>query len=108
MILIPPSPPLFHLLLLSECQPLLLCADPSNGNILPFQSLQKRARKDVSASEIKISVAVYAFDMLFSNGVSLLKKPLRERRKELMERFKYRIEEQISTDFIFFFSFSFL
>eukprot|EP00079_Xenopus_tropicalis_P018712 XP_004920869.2 PREDICTED: DNA ligase 1-like [Xenopus tropicalis] len=49
--------------------------DPEKKQIQPFQVLTTRKRKDVDASEIKVQVCVYAFDMLYLNGeVSLLEK----------------------------------
>lgn len=49
----------------------------------PLQVLSTRARKDVSAGEIKVQVVLFAFDCLHLNGQSLLHKPLTERREAL-------------------------
>eukprot|EP00475_Leptophrys_vorax_P001696 TRINITY_DN10933_c0_g1_i5.p1 TRINITY_DN10933_c0_g1~~TRINITY_DN10933_c0_g1_i5.p1 ORF type:complete len:554 (-),score=158.12 TRINITY_DN10933_c0_g1_i5:43-1704(-) len=62
--------------------------DPNNGKILPFQVLSTRKRKDVDASTISVQVAIYAFDVLYLNGHSLLEKPLIERRKILHQHLK--------------------
>jgi len=55
----------------------------SSDQLLPFQILSTRARKNVVAADIKVKVRVFAFDLLFLNGQPLLRKPLRERREML-------------------------
>jgi hypothetical protein len=35
----------------------------------PFQQLMTRKRKDVKAEDVKVKVCVYAFDLLFFNGL---------------------------------------
>ncbi|KAI3374659.1 hypothetical protein L3Q82_021236, partial [Scortum barcoo] len=42
--------------------------DPERKQIQPFQVLTTRKRKDVDASDIKVQVCVYAFDLLYLNG----------------------------------------
>jgi len=42
--------------------------DGASGNILTFQELSNRARKNVKVSEIKVLVAVYAFDLMYLDG----------------------------------------
>ena len=59
--------------------------DSEKQQILPFQVLSTRKRKDVAEENIKVQVCIYAFDMLYLNGDSLVTKSLRERRKELFE-----------------------
>ncbi|KIY95400.1 DNA ligase 1 [Monoraphidium neglectum] len=50
--------------------------------------LSTRARKDVEVADIKVQVAVYAFDCLYLNGRSLLHAPLSERRAALYSSLK--------------------
>src|SRR5690606_14952029 len=63
--------------------------DRVKEQIMPFQILSTRARKDVkSLDEIKVQVVVFLFDILYLNGESLLKKSLKERREKLEQTFK--------------------
>ncbi|CAM9507581.1 unnamed protein product, partial [Sphacelaria rigidula] len=62
--------------------------DRETGNLLPFQMLSTRGRKDVDATDVKVKVIVEAFDILYVNGESLLQSPLKERRKRLRGAFK--------------------
>lgn len=62
--------------------------DVENKQILPFQVLSTRKRKDVVESEIKVQVCIFAFDLLYLNGKSLVKMNLRERRDLLHSSFK--------------------
>ncbi|XP_075135235.1 DNA ligase 1 [Leptodactylus fuscus] len=61
--------------------------DPQKKQIQPFQVLTTRKRKDVEASDIKVQVCVYAFDMLYLNGESLVREPFSKRRQLLRESF---------------------
>ncbi|NWJ09813.1 DNLI1 ligase, partial [Crypturellus undulatus] len=61
--------------------------DPDKKQIQPFQVLMTRKRKDVEAAEIKVQVCLYAFDMLYLNGESLVKEPFSTRRRLLRESF---------------------
>ncbi|CDH55829.1 dna ligase [Lichtheimia corymbifera JMRC:FSU:9682] len=56
--------------------------------ILPFQVLSTRKRKDVKEEDIKVRVAIFAFDCLYLNGESLLQRSLKERREKLRASFK--------------------
>eukprot|EP01114_Cavostelium_apophysatum_P019156 TRINITY_DN6091_c0_g1_i1.p1 TRINITY_DN6091_c0_g1~~TRINITY_DN6091_c0_g1_i1.p1 ORF type:complete len:829 (-),score=268.02 TRINITY_DN6091_c0_g1_i1:32-2518(-) len=61
--------------------------DKEQGKILPFQVLSTRARKAVQLSEIKVQVCLFVFDLLFINGKSITKEPLRKRRELLHSNF---------------------
>merc|ERR1712110_1133392 len=62
--------------------------DREKKQIQPFQVLSTRKRKDAAESEIKVQVAVFAFDLLYLNGEALVRKPFEERRNLLKEHFK--------------------
>jgi DNA ligase-1 len=57
--------------------------DKEQQHILPFQILSTRKRKDVTSAEVKVQVCLFAFDLLYLNGQSLLREPLLERRRRL-------------------------
>lgn len=61
--------------------------DSANKHILPFQVLSTRKRKDADSQDIKVQVCIYAFDLLYLNGESLVRSPLRRRRDLLHEMF---------------------
>ncbi|XP_043357219.1 DNA ligase 1 isoform X2 [Dermochelys coriacea] len=61
--------------------------DPEKRQIQPFQVLTTRKRKDVEAAEIKVQVCLYAFDILYLNGESLVKEPFSRRRLLLHNSF---------------------
>ena len=46
-----------------------------DGNFKSFQELSNRPRKSVELHEVRVSVCVFAFDLMYSNGeVSALKR----------------------------------
>ncbi|PWN54495.1 ATP-dependent DNA ligase [Violaceomyces palustris] len=57
------------------------------GELLPFQTLSNRSRKDVNLHDVKVKVGVFAFDLMFLDGKSLLKTSFRNRRNLLYTRF---------------------
>uniref|UniRef100_A0AAQ4P0H7 DNA ligase n=1 Tax=Gasterosteus aculeatus aculeatus TaxID=481459 RepID=A0AAQ4P0H7_GASAC len=70
--------------------------DREKKQIQPFQVLTTRKRKDVEASEITVQVCVYAFDLLYLNGESLVRQPLCRRRALLKESFS-----EVEGEFVF-------
>jgi DNA ligase-1 len=68
-----------------DCE--VVAYNPSEHKILPFQILSTRKRKDVTASSIEVEVCLFAFDLLFLNGQSLIEEPFRTRRQLLHEHF---------------------
>ncbi|WVQ84501.1 hypothetical protein IAT38_006653 [Cryptococcus sp. DSM 104549] len=62
--------------------------DLETKKILPFQELSRRKRKDVKAEDITVRVHLFAFDLLYLNGESLLTKELKHRRELLVEHFQ--------------------
>ncbi|XP_076309192.1 LOW QUALITY PROTEIN: DNA ligase 1 [Tachypleus tridentatus] len=72
--------------------------DQENKQILPFQVLSTRKERylELDVSEIKVQVCIFAFDLLYLNGESLVKKPLRYRQEKLREAV-----EEIEGQFMF-------
>merc|ERR1711971_786998 len=62
--------------------------DREKKSIQPFQVLSTRKRKDAVEEEIKVQVCVFAFDLLYLNGESLVKKTFEDRRQMLRDNFK--------------------
>ncbi|TPX59131.1 hypothetical protein PhCBS80983_g02663 [Powellomyces hirtus] len=57
------------------------------GAVASFQTLSNRARKNVAEGEVKVKVCVYAFDLMFLNGVSLITESFRTRRDAMRKAF---------------------
>ncbi|KAI1794145.1 ATP-dependent DNA ligase [Ganoderma leucocontextum] len=65
----------------------VVAIDPTTGALKTFQELSNRARKDVKLDEVKVSVCIFAFDLMHLDGEILLERPFRERRTLLRTRF---------------------
>ncbi|GFZ48718.1 DNA ligase 1 [Saitozyma sp. JCM 24511] len=62
--------------------------DLETKRLLPFQDLSRRKRKDVRTEDITVRVHLFAFDLLYLNGESLLTRELKERRELLRQYFQ--------------------
>jgi len=62
--------------------------DLETQKLLPFQDLSRRKRKDVRTEDITVRVHLFAFDLLYLNGESMLQRELKERRELLREHFQ--------------------
>ncbi|KAL6811648.1 ATP-dependent DNA ligase [Trichoderma camerunense] len=65
----------------------VVAVDRETGELKNFQTLTNRARKDVAIGDIKIDVCLFAFDLMYLNGQSLLDRSFRERRELLRSLF---------------------
>ena len=61
----------------------VVAIDRASGKILPFQVLSTRKRGTVTAAEVTVPVCLFAFDCLYKDGETLLRRPLSERREAL-------------------------
>lgn len=66
----------------------LVAYDAVNEKILPFQLLTQRSRKNVTTTDLETVVCLHAFDLLYLNGESLLKKDFIDRRTLLHDNMK--------------------
>ncbi|EKM80717.1 hypothetical protein AGABI1DRAFT_71206 [Agaricus bisporus var. burnettii JB137-S8] len=73
----------------------IVAVNPRTGAIKTFQELSNRAKKDVQVRDIQVSVCLYAFDLMYLNGESLLQKTFRERRSLLQNSFSPYTPEEI-------------
>ncbi|XP_011882996.1 PREDICTED: DNA ligase 1 isoform X3 [Vollenhovia emeryi] len=62
--------------------------DREKKQILPFQILSTRKRKDANEEDIKVQVCVFMFDLLYLNDEPLVKKTFVKRRELLKQHFK--------------------
>ncbi|KAF9597190.1 hypothetical protein IFM89_016331 [Coptis chinensis] len=69
-----------------DCE--VVAYDREKQKILPFQVLSTRARKGVVMSDITVKVCIFAFDILYLNGQSLLQEQLKVRRELLYNSFQ--------------------
>lgn len=46
----------------------IVAVDPVDGSLKTFQELSNRARKDVQLDDVKVTVCVFAFDIMYLNG----------------------------------------
>lgn len=46
----------------------IVAVDAQDGSLKTFQELSNRARKDVRLEDIKISVCIFAFDLMYIDG----------------------------------------
>ncbi len=65
----------------------VVAVDRTSGELKTFQTLTNRAKKDVDINAIQVSVCLFAFDLMYLNGQSLLDRPFRERRGLLRSMF---------------------
>ncbi|MBP9702537.1 ATP-dependent DNA ligase [Candidatus Woesebacteria bacterium] len=77
--------------------------DPDSGELLPFQMTITRKRKHgISEQQKNIPLRFFVFDIMYLNGVTLINKPLRERRQILESVLKpdviLALNPQIETD----------
>ncbi|KAK2738940.1 hypothetical protein FQN57_006734 [Myotisia sp. PD_48] len=65
----------------------VVAVNQESGDLLPFQVLTNRAKKNVEIGDIKVNVCLFAFDLMYLNGQPLLERPFRERRELLRSLF---------------------
>lgn len=65
----------------------VVAVDQESGKVQPFQVLTNRAKRNVAIGAIKVSVCLFAFDLMYLNGEPLLNHSFRERRALLRSLF---------------------
>ncbi|KAJ5634274.1 hypothetical protein N7528_002116 [Penicillium herquei] len=65
----------------------VVAVDRDTGDLLPFQTLTNRAKKNVEIGAIVVTVCLFSFDLMYLNGEPLLDRPFRERRELLRSLF---------------------
>lgn len=65
----------------------VVAVDAQSGELRNFQALSNRARKDVELGSVTVQVCLFAFDLMYLNGESLLGHDFRERRELLRSLF---------------------
>lgn len=73
-------------LLILDCE--AVAWDREANKILPFQVLSTRKRKDVDEKDITVHICLFAFDLLYFNGESVVNKTLAERRQIMFDNLK--------------------
>ncbi|PJF19197.1 DNA ligase [Paramicrosporidium saccamoebae] len=68
-----------------DCE--VVAYNPQEKKILPFQILSTRKRKDVTTASIEVEVCLFAFDLLYIDGQSLVEQEFATRRNTLHDRF---------------------
>ena len=46
----------------------VVAVDPNDGTLKSFQELSNRARKSVRLEDVKVTVCVFAFDLMYVSG----------------------------------------
>lgn len=46
----------------------IVAIDPEDGGLRSFQELSNRAKKEVGIRDIKVTVCVFAFDLMYLDG----------------------------------------
>ncbi|KAJ6028337.1 hypothetical protein N7540_003913 [Penicillium herquei] len=65
----------------------VVAVDRDTGDLLPFQTLTNRAKKNVEIGAIAVTVCLFSFDLMYLNSEPLLDRPFRERRELLRSLF---------------------
>ncbi|KAJ3005408.1 hypothetical protein HKX48_000692 [Thoreauomyces humboldtii] len=80
----------------------VVAMDAVTGAVASFQTLSERKRKNVEEDSVEVQVCVMAFDLMFIDGVSLIKEPFRVRRDRMRKAFtpvdkRFAFVEQIES-----------